>query len=118
MNKATVIMEIEIPDGYELAEPAARRAKLGEHYLTYDQIVTWTGDSPLTTYAHPIIRKKWEPEIGKWYMFSDYHENVGSCSCPIGRLTAYNPAWEQPYRALGSRYSYCWPVPNEVELGE
>lgn len=118
MNKATVTREIEIPDGYELAEPMMRKAVYGDTILASNgKAETWLcSDSSFEKY--PILRKPWQPTVGKWYMFSDYHENVGSCSCPIGRLTAYNPAWEQPYRALGSRYSYCWPVPNEVELGE
>ena len=115
--KAIVQMEVEIPVGYELAEPMMRRPMTGDTYLGINGEIREAGHLKYNN-DYPILKKKWEPEEGKWYMFSDYHEDVGSCSCPIGRLTAYNLAWEQPYRALGSRYSYCWPVPNEVELGE
>lgn len=118
MNKAAVTREIEIPDGYELAEPMMRKAMYGDIIIANTGgVETWPcSDSSLNEY--PILRKTWKPTVGKWYMFSDYHENVGSCSCPIGRLVEYNLAWEQPYRALSSSYRYCWPVPNEVELGE
>lgn len=116
--KTTVTREIEIPDGYELAEPMMRKAVYGEIILANTGNTEVWPCSISSFEEYPILRKTWQPTVGKWYMFSDFHGNVGSCLCPIGRLTEYNPAWEQPYRALGSRYNYCWPVPNEVELGE
>lgn len=62
---------IEIPEGYELAEPEMRKATYGEPLLTQSGVETWLDTRP-TKSIYPILRKvAWKPKIGdKYYAIS------------------------------------------------
>ena len=117
MNKTTVKMEITLPHGYELAEPVMRKVTQGESYLHLDTgevcIKTKVGK---TRYAYPILRKKWQPEVGKWYHFSDYENQVGTNTASLLKFT--HMVGGLYAESGGHTWRYCWPVSDSVEIGK
>ena len=90
----TVLVEFEIPEGYELADKKARKPRYGESYLSISgKVGTAVWHHTYSTY--PILREVWEwpdwlkakhiamDKGGEWYAYSstphcgddDWHGN-------------------------------------------
>ena len=68
-----------------------------------------------------LLRKKpkWEPEVGKVYLFSDYEEKVGTTVGQAGILNFVDNKLMLPYRVEnGTYWTYCWPFPDLELLGK
>lgn len=53
-----VQVTIDIPDGWELAEPEMRPVKQGESYLHGRLVMPWDLIEP-SSWPHPILRRSW-----------------------------------------------------------
>ena len=112
--KTTVRMEIEIPEGYELAEPMMRKVKYGELYLYSGVVAECTHD---TTHDYPILKKKWKPEAGKLYMFSDKRSHLGTVNGVLDKFSVIGDGSKLYLNESGAAWKYCWPIPKEM-IGE
>lgn len=110
VNKVEVIVEYEIPDGYELAEPRARTPKKGEVYLSEVYKVPHIADRDFSHVARPILKKSWKPEVGKYYLFSNNPEHVGTTTGKLSRFCSMSLDGCD-YRAECFAFGFCWPIP-------
>lgn len=117
MKKVTVQMEIEIPSGYNLAEPNLRKAMVGEYYLDIRRGEVCVNSTRCETVTnHPILHKALQPEVGKWYMFSDDLKKLGTSK---GSLLKFTGMVDGRYiDSCGIKWGYCWPVPDTVIIGK
>ena len=108
-------VEVEIPEGFELADEWMRPVHTGEWYLDiFSMLHKWTLPAP-SSGSYAILRKVWEPEVGKVYLFSDYEDRVGSLN---GDLLEYDGRTDAgSYLADDFTWKFCWPVPIH-RLGE
>jgi len=109
--KTIVSVEIEIPDGYELAEPMMRRPVTGDTYLGINGEIREAGHLKYNN-DYPILKKKWEPEKGKYYLF--WH----SCYKNLAQIRLFNLMRGKIYVDMqGGEWDNCEPIPKEM-IGE
>lgn len=85
-----VQITIEIPDGWELAEPEMRLPKIDEYYLDNKNNTVVKADYDFLDWKMPILKKSWiwpkwlkAPYIamdcdGKWYAYSIEPSIIGN----------------------------------------
>lgn len=61
--------------------------------------------------------KQWEPEVGKYYFFSNKKECVGTLSGRIDRFAHMINNKISPYASEFDYWAYCWPIPKDM-IGE
>jgi hypothetical protein len=94
-----------------MVEPVARKLKKGDKFISRDGILNeWVEDIP-SQMSFAIVHKIVEPNVDKYYLFSDNPENVNTCKGDVRRLKSCVPTREYPYMVHGgSVYKYCWSV--------
>lgn len=91
---AKAMVEVNIPDGFELAEPATRQPKQGEFYLLIDGVAHQAAST--NGVSAPILRPAWTwpawlkapwiamGEGGAWYAFEEEPHVSEVHDCWIG----------------------------------
>lgn len=66
-----------------------------------------------------IDKPKWEPEVRKLYFFSEVKENVNTWHGHAGILVSIDTKRYDCYRTNDNyNWKYCWPIPDDVEIGK
>lgn len=114
MNEVEVINKVVIPKGYKLAEPLMRTLREGDLYLSISGSVN-TATCKLSA-KYVILEKVWEPEVGKYYMFSDLAHKQGTTNGKLEKLVEVRKNSTFRYASTEEAYTYCWPL--KCDLGE